>query len=473
MTGPDTPLFARREDGGMTIFGIFCFVMCCMLGSLAFDVAQLMAARTQLQAAADAAAHAAIYYRGEALSAEEAREKAIAVARTNMPQSTYGDVLRPENILFGRWNATTNAFEVDPTDAVSEAVFVRTDRLSENGNSVGALLMQFVGITEFDVVTASVFEGYVHECHKEGFVAQGIVDVQSNNSYLNGFCVYSAAHVELNQNNYFEDGTVVAMPDKDDVVLPRSGYEKNVGLADALTSSVVSTRILARLDEIYENFDNPNSRHYRDYITNFVPKRITGKKPTAADFEPGRVHELWCGAGAWLDGAPLTDVRTVAQKDGSGTTGGGTTGGGTTVSDPGKATLPGETLRKIVLITDCQIKFTAGAALEDVMILNFNGSATSFSAPSGLRLGLDDGCDEDGGAQLVTWGGVDVAAGLEMYGSQIIAAGDIEFAANADGIQGAAMVAGGRIDGTSNMTFGYCGTGMDDNFDALSFRMRG
>ena len=59
---------------------------------------------------------------------------------------------------------------------------------------------------------------------------------------------------------------------------------------------------------------------------------------------------------------------------------------------------------------------------------------------------------DGGGAQIITWGGFDVAAGLEMYGSQIIAAGPIAFAANADGIQGASMVSGETIDGTSNMS---------------------
>ena len=87
-------------------------------------------------------------------------------------------------------------------------------------------------------------------------------------------------------------------------------------------------------------------------------------------------------------------------------------------------------------------------------------------------MGVDDDCGTGGGAQIVTWGGVRVAANLEMYGSQIIAAGPIDFAANAGGIQGASLVSGATIDGTSNMSFGFCGTGMEDTFQAEYFRMR-
>lgn len=96
---------------------------------------------------------------------------------------------------------------------------------------------------------------------------------------------------------------------------------------------------------------------------------------------------------------------------------------------------------------------------------------TSFSASSGLTLGKNDGCAEGGGVQLVTLGGMSLSANLAMYGSQLLAMKDIEFAARADGFQGAAIVSGGFISGTSNMNMSFCGTGMEDNFVAQYFRM--
>ncbi len=73
---------------------------------------------------------------------------------------------------------------------------------------------------------------------------------------------------------------------------------------------------------------------------------------------------------------------------------------------------------------------------------------------------------------MVTKGGVAFAAKVNIYGSQIIAAGDIPMTANADGIEGVALVAGGKLDVTSNGTFGFCdGAGMENNFEAAYFRM--
>jgi hypothetical protein len=58
-----------------------------------------------------------------------------------------------------------------------------------------------------------------------------------------------------------------------------------------------------------------------------------------------------------------------------------------------------------------------------------------------------------------------------MFGGQILAKQNITFTANANGIQGAAMVAGGTISGTSNMSMGFCGSGMEHNFHAAYFKL--
>ena len=69
-----------------------------------------------------------------------------------------------------------------------------------------------------------------------------------------------------------------------------------------------------------------------------------------------------------------------------------------------------------------------------------------------LKVGRDDSCAADG--------------------SQLLALGDIEFTANADGIEGASFIAGGTISGTSNMIMGFCNhAGMERNFEAEYFRL--
>jgi len=432
LCGKDESVIAS-EAGGITILGMFLFVASCMMGAIAIDVANLMAVRTQLQVAADSAAHAALVHR-EFHSVDEARKKAIGVAEKTLPATVHGEVLTADDIHFGRYDFTAKRFEID--DDAFDAVLVKTDRLASQANPVSSILMQFVGISEWDVVRTSVFETYRPVCLREGFVADKVVDIQSNNSYFNGFCIHSNTHVEINQNNFFEAGTIVSMPDMDDLVVPNNGLdeEKNEGLEKALREGKYTIKILGRLEDILQGLEDPDSVYARAYIDDYISERIKKKTVDPADFIQGRIHERW-GCGKFAFNAGIYE--------------------------------------NIVFISDCEITFKNGAEFRNALILTTDTSAKSMRAPNNLILGEPDDCASGGGAQLVTWGGVEVAASLEMHGSQILAAGNVEFAASADGIQGASIVAGGRIDGTSNMNFSFCATGMENNFEAEYFRMRG
>src|SRR5690606_7852703 len=105
-------------------------------------------------------------------------------------------------------------------------------------------------------------------------------------------------------------------------------------------------------------------------------------------------------------------------------------------------------------------------------IVTKNTDPKSFYASSDIVIGKDDNCAEGGDVQMVTLGGVEFAAKVNIYGSQILAAGDISMTANADGIEGVALVSGGKLDVTSNGAFGFCdGDGMNNNYAAAYFRV--
>ena len=158
-------------------------------------------------------------------------------------------------------------------------------------------------------------------------------------------------------------------------------------------------------------------------------------KVTPADFTPGSVHVMTCG------------------------------GGGKLTMDPG-------TYSRIVFVSNCEVKFANGVKLEDAIIATTNTSVKSFNTPSNLFIGKDDSCAPGGGASLLTLGGFNAAASLNVFGGQILALKDIEFAANADGIEGASFVSYGMIDGTSNMNMGFCeNQGMENAYRAQYFRM--
>lgn len=435
--------FTRRDDGALTSFGLFLTMSMICVGGLGIDVANAVMVRTHLQVAADSAAHAALVareYRTEA----EAKTIAVNVAQASLPSSKFGDTINAADIQFGTWDAANRVFTPDATSR--DAVLVNTQRLQSRTNGVSTFFLRFVGLNNLDVVSQSVFETYYPTCFREGFVAEEIVDVQSNNTYGNGFCIHSNDHVEINNGNAFMSGTIVSMPDKADLVIPTDGFNSNPGLADALRSGSYQMRIIDRIDDIIQYIDDPTSTYFRsdyvdlDPITGLPPARITLDRKDKLDnshWVAGAIHEVTCNAANQKIMIPANEVLT-----------------------------------KGVLITNCNVEFGSGSQIRDVIMVSTSTQDNAFGGASGATIGLDDGCAIGGGAQLVTTGGMRFPSNLQIYGGQLIAQKDIEFAARPDGIEGVSIVAGGKIDGSSLINVGFCGgAGMANNFMAEFFRL--
>ncbi len=308
MTTMRIPTPFAAEDGAMSVVNLFFILAVGMLSGVAIDVSNLMSARTQLQTAADAAAHAALVER-EWHDMETSRETAMQILQANMPTSVYGDVLDEEAIQFGEYDRATKVFT--PDEDSRDAVMVETSRLSSNGNPVGTFLLHLVGLTQWDVKRQSVFETFFPTCLMEGFVAQGVVDIQSNNSYFNGFCIHSNSHVEINQNNFFEAGTIVSMPDTDDLVVPNDGLseEKNEGLEKALREGRWFIKILDRLDRVRQGVQMERQPLCAD-----LHQELYGLLTlTRTTVNPSRLH---CGPHLQFDLAPTSLPSTPASTTG-------------------------------------------------------------------------------------------------------------------------------------------------------------
>ncbi|MBC7192379.1 pilus assembly protein TadG-related protein [Marinobacter sp.] len=158
--------FLAREEGGITALSLQIFMAALVLGGLAVDFGNGVASKTQLQVAADAAAHAAVYTR-ELHSPEEAKTAALEIAALNMPNGKYGSVLTAADINFGRWDRDAQLFTVDPGSR--DAVLVSTKRHAANGNGVTTYMLGLIGRNNWDVTSGSVFETYYPTCFREGF----------------------------------------------------------------------------------------------------------------------------------------------------------------------------------------------------------------------------------------------------------------------------------------------------------------
>ena len=424
--------FARAEDGSALLLALGVLTLGLMVGGLAVDYSNAERNATLLQNTADSTAHTALVMR-EFHTADASKLAALATAQGNMPPAHYGNVLKASDITFGTWDGSTWTFT--PDSSSKSAVKVTTRRTTGYLNAIPTHLLPLLGVKDLNVTRTAVYRTYYPTCLREGFVANGVVDLQSNNVYQNGFCIHSNSYVSINSNNTFEPGTVVSMPDLSQIQLPNSGYETNTGLKDALRQGSWNIRILKQLPGIISGLKTFDPQYLPSYITNTTLQKLTVRKITQTDLAPGNVYTASCNGGASL---------TVSQN--------------VVVSD-------------VVLVTDCQIKYDQGVVVKDAVIATTNTGSKSMTSPSGFQVGKNDNCASGGGAQLLTMGSMNFPSDLQIYGSQLIANQDVYFSANANGIQGASIIAGGQISGTSNMNMGFCGTGMEHNFQAEYFRL--
>jgi Flp pilus assembly protein TadG len=426
--------FLRDEKGSGTVFGMMLLVTFIAFGGMSIDIQNAITERTHLQMASDSAAHAAILTR-EFGSVEEARTAALAMSTANMPVDLSGNVVTEDSIFFGYWDPETKTFVEDDDSRAGVRVVARETEVNEN--PVATFMLWMVGFDQWDVAAATTYVTYHPTCLRDGFVAQSYVDLQSNNNYFNGFCIHSNDHVELNQNNYFEAGTTVSMPDLSDLEIPASGFDKNEGLEEALIEGEWNIRIVNRIDAIIAGVKTTNSIYTPSYITaNSAIIALADNNIGAGEVTQGRVHTYTCSGKG-------NDTSLTISTD----------------------------LDRVVIVTNCLVNFGSNRNIEDTVIATTHTGSKSIQGASGLVLGNVDNCVAGGEVQLVTLGSFYTTASMSSYGSQILAKNNITFSALGEGSKGISLVAGGYISGTSNMNMNRCGNDDTENFQASYFTM--
>ena len=451
--------FVKGEDGTITPFAIIMVLIFIAIGGLAVDFNKAVSERTQLQTAADTAAHAALYT-VEFKSHDEARTEALSVIQDMLPASAYQDAILTGDIEFGYIDEITGEFVIDQNSREAVRTFARLETL--RGNPSRNFLLFVIGFDTFDIGVSSVYATYFPPCLNEGYIANGIIDLQSGNSYRDEFCIHSNTHVEINQGNYLESGVTVSMPSMNDFVMPSSGYDQNDGLQESLRQSGYRMRLLDQMDRRFQSLRNGSPTYaaqanvtvLNDLVwpldikgddtgnkgqdkkaattaSRFTATDANNKSVEPASFDQtGRIYQLECNSG-----------RKVTFKTG-------------TYSD-------------FALVTNCDIDFSNGVILTDVIIAT-EGDVVATQT----QMGVPDSCTKGGGAQLWIGGDFKSSSNFTSYGAQIIAQGDVQFPAQSSGMEGLSVFAGGRIDATSNAIMRSCGDSEIEDFQyAKYFRM--
>lgn len=497
--------FRKDETGSMTVWGLFVWFVSGILGAIALDYTHLVAARTNLQVVADQAGHAAIflrYRRGDAADVGQIKTDAAALALASLPAGQYGTVLSTTDINFGTFDSATQTFTVDESSV--DAVRVRTYFNRDNGNPAVSFLFRLIGRDDFNVAAQSVWVVEGKACLSEGFIANGVVDVTSNNTFGSGFCIHSNDHVAVQQNNAYSygevdgdgnplDPTIVSMPDANNLGLPggvvvddddnvlEGNFDNNPNLDMILASDTMSIDfIFLQMENMIAQYRGETPPHSIEAAgttpgwPTFIQSLYRDPIDVSWDNSKLTVAELM-QIGSQIEVPVLDDDGNPVRERGKFLTEmvdrpGGATGRVYDISCGANGTLTIDAkdvpLSDVMIITDCDIKFEQGSTVSNARIITTSTNVKSIEAPSGLTIG-NGGAGCTGGAQFVTLGGVDFAASVGFQASQIIASGDISFTANGDGQTGVSLIAGGDITATANGDMNVCNSGI---FNGMTFK---
>lgn len=465
--GPLVRRFLKEDSGVISVQNLFIFMAAGMVSAQAVDVTHLYTVREQLKVAADTAAHSALWTRnrGDAPAdpteaATAARTAAISAVRWGNPLRGNGHIVETRDITFGTWNASTRSFRVD--NASRNAVMVTAARERDSGNVVPTFLYTLIGVGAMNVEAVSVFTTYRHNCADDGIMSQVKVDLRSGNDFYRGICLFGPI-IQINSNNTFEAGTMVTMPNPDDWIRynQASTFESNIGLRDALRPGFFDFYILERIKaagnlrpgdvslDVAVSSDGPERPSYIDQAT--VGSHLVwntsdagrSNNVTPSTFTQGRVHRVTCGNG----------------------------------NNDNKLTFGPGTYQNIVLLTNCILDMSGKVNLENAVLSTTSTDADSVRTSSGnsdgLVIGKDDNCAAGGGAQILTRGGFKSAAKLEIYGSQILALGEVSFTAGGSTVnefEGVSIIAQGTVSGTSGNDFTGCPANRNNIFETTYFR---
>ena len=460
--------FTNDEDGSATPLAIgFCIIFI-VLGGLAVDYNKAVGERTQMQMAADSAAHAALYT-WEFEDVPTSLMTAQTAITGMLPDVAFRDALKDTDYAFGYWDwdkmtftKDENFVDYDDDDEFSSAVQVWTELEPSRSNQSRNIFLSIVGQDKFTIRASSTYAHWYPACFTEGFVSDDPVNMQSNSLYLDGFCIHSNEYVSLNQNNYFESGTVVSMPNLADLDIPESGFEKNEGLQAALRTSMYPLRILRQLPMMFASLRAGKAEYASVasiteddeviYPINMSSNGNSGRGVTEeqilAAMEPDADPSLEEAlprytktdtARKTLNPINFLPANRIYQLDCSSLT---------------DLTLAPGVYSDFALVTNCPVNLSNGVILDGVLIASEGDVSASLA-----QLGLDDNCAEGGGAAIWTYGNFSAANGLQGYGAQILAHGTIDFTAQAGGIEGVSFISYGMIDGTSEGEMGYCNGG--------------
>jgi Flp pilus assembly protein TadG len=467
--------FIRDEQGGMTALSLFGFVVCCMFAGLAIDVTNLHRQKELITVAADAAAQAGVIALSENMATADIQSIALTAAETNAPVDWVGKTtVGASDVQLVRFNPKTRTLEAGTPNAVQ----VTLHRDSSVANPVATGLLRFAGVNSFEVqVTSVAYFGKPGNCTStDGIYAKGQVTLTSGNRIGASYCVHSQTSVWMPQENIFEKGAGLSMPnleacgdkcfDSANPGVEDAKFEMNLNLPDVASHiAMVKAAMLAPTSELKTNFfaDKTLASSLKPLVdakimnAGAAAKLVKGSVVTVT---AAQYNDLMYQTSGNLPTGLVYEVDCRDRGNGPATT--ISIGGSIDRKNASLATSTAETVRQVVLITDCGFDVGSNARIDATLALSTRISTSSvLTASSGAVVGDPlRNCDISRKVYIMTMSGVSVSSDFTASNVALIVNGDIHVAANSSSStvehKGTSFHAEGNIQIPANHTFNGC-----------------
>ncbi len=449
--------FGQSEYGGATAFALYIFVAFAVLSGVMLDATYGWWNKSRLTAAADIGAHAGAVGIAHGYSEDVVRSQIASVVDDNMPSSRFGQLLSTSaDIEFVHYDPETRTF-----DDLGEpnGVVVQLQQSADRKNPVPTFLLKLAGIDSFDTaaVSAAVFDINAECNSQDGIYAKDKITMSSQTDVGSGFCVHSESQVWLPQQNTFQPGSFVSMPNL------AMCEDKCVDSANPGIVAVESHMVLPDLNEMildtYAALETANMSASPvkqtlfegvsvGDLTELKEKGIIAEDavPSKGDvitlsqtqfheisqFPSGLVYKITCSSGG-------NGVKTWLNF--SGTTG---------------------QMSNVGLITNCGLNFMDGSrAVGSVIVTTRDQTTASVTAGSSVTVAdPSQSCNADERTIVMSISKVKVPAEFVISNLTLIVDDDVDIASSTSSgnlSRGLAIYATGTVQISSQHTFRVCG----------------
>ncbi len=490
----------RAEAGSMTLWNLLWFTVFLAFAGVAIDSSNAYRVQAMLQTTADAAAHAGAI---DLSDEQTARTVAMTYARANMPEDLHGVAVTTNNVTFGHWDEADRSFTPkDETALPVNAIRVVAARSEGQSNALATQILRVIGFDFWNLGAEAVVATAVNPCLRDGIVARGRIDIQSNNTAGGNFCFHGEGAndkkdvgIDLQQNNEFRCGVRVSVPSiASNLSVPSDPFAGTDASFASCSQAQVAAGVLpadtlgSGNPGLYEALSEQSIPAIGIEICNHINIVLdfVGEMPffpadacAREDFD----NPAFRVRPDWLKPAWLEDVKVYQGKGGGKKKGGGASADGGSVadfealdlSDPanqgnvfhvkcggkGKLSLSGR-IENVAIITDCAIalkKQGGNVELSNVVLLTTDSSNKAVTLPQGAVIGTATCGERDGGVRIYSVGDITGPAQITYDGVQFVTAGSMKLAAQQSNSAGITVLAGQDVTYTANSMIGNCAAG--------------